>query len=788
MTDMNETNNTDFEKAILCLVHAADYTPIATKAIIAQLGLPGEHARPARITIKRLIREGRLTYGKKRAILPVGTDVDLAASTDEDAPSSAAGAAGSSATPGERKREAGLITGEFRRATKGYGFVRPATAPPAAGRQHDIFIPLRDTRDASTGDIVTVRLKRLRRGAAKASGSIVEIVQRETNQFVGAYLERGGQAFVQIDGHVVSDPLPVSDPGAKNAMAGDKVVVEMVRFPTHYQPGEAVIVEVLGARGAPGVDTLSIIREFNLPDRFSLEVMDTARAQAERFDESIGDRLDLTDQTIITIDPKDARDFDDAISLARLDNGHWRLGVHIADVAHFVPAGSPLDVEARARGTSVYLPGRVLPMLPELICNGLASLQPGKVRYAKTVFIEFTADGARVAAEFHNSAICGKRRFAYEEVDSFLSDPNRWKSKLTSGVFALLGRMRELALILRRRRLENGAIELTLPEVKIDLDKAGRVAGAHVVQHTVSHQIIEEFMLAANEAVAEHLDGLGLNFLRRIHEPPDPRKLFDLTEFVRELGVPCDSLQNRFEIKRVVEAVRGEPREHAVHYAVLRSLQKAVYSPRAEGHFALNSQHYCHFTSPIRRYPDLVVHRALDALARGVRPRDDFDYLANLGQHCSDREQRAEAAERELVKVKLLTFLSTRIGEQMDAVVTGVEEFGLFAQGIELPAEGMIRVAALSDDFYRYDRRAHCLTGYRRGQSYRLGDLVVVEIAHVDIGRRELGFRLVRRLESPSGQKILPTVRRQKKGAKGSGKKAAPKRKAGKRAAKRRRD
>jgi len=759
---MNETDSTDLQELILRLINSPDYQPAKPKLIAKQLGLPKERARELRKAIKGLAREGKILYGEKHLV---------------QRPRAAAGGA---------KSERGLITGEFRRSAKGYGFVRPVGTPPSAGRDRDIFIPLRKTGDASTGDVVKVRVKPPRRGETKQSGTIVEIVQRETNQFVGVYLERGGQAFVQIDGNVVAEPVPVGDPGEKNALEGDKVVIEMIRFPTHLHPGEGVIVEVLGARGAPGVDTLSIIREFNLPDRFPLHVMDTARAQAERFDESLGDRLDLTAETIVTIDPKDARDFDDAISLQRLDNGHWRLGVHIADVAHFVPAGSPLDVEARDRGTSVYLPDRVLPMLPELICNGLASLQPDKVRYAKTAFIELTEDGARVAAEFHNSAIRSKRRFTYEEVDEFLADPTRWKSKLTTGVFAMLGRMHELAMILRRRRLAGGAIELTLPEIKIDLDKKGRVSGAHVVPNTVSHQVIEEFMLAANEAVAEHLHGQDLNFLRRVHEPPDPRKLQALTEFVRELGIDCESLQNRFEIKRVVEAVKGEPREHAVHYAVLRSMQKAVYGPQEEGHFALHSKHYCHFTSPIRRYPDLVIHRMLDSLLCGTRPPDDFDDLAVQGEHCSEREQRAEAAERELIKVKLLTFLSHRIGESLEAVITGVEQFGLFAQGIELPAEGMIRIEALADDFYRYDRQTHSLTGYRHGQSYRLGDLVQVEIAHVDVDRRELDFRLVRRLDHPSGRKTLTAPRPARPKARVQ-KKTELKRQAAQRTAKRRR-
>ena len=740
------------EELVLRHVQSPGYQPVKPRVIAKQLGLPEEQYRDLRRAIKGLVKSGKLAWGRKHLV-----------TTPDQAPA---------------RPDRLLITGEFRRTAKGYGFVRPLGTPAATGRAEDIFIPARRTADASSGDIVKVRLQRPRFGDDRKSGTIVEVVERETNQFVGILQERTGQAYVLIDGGMFSDPIPVGDLGAKNAGEGDKVVIEMVRFPTHFHPGEGVIVEVLGPRGAPGVDTLSIIREFNLPEHFPLDVMDTARAQAAAFDESLGDRLDLTGETVVTIDPQDARDFDDAISLEALDNGHWRLGVHIADVAHFVPRGSPLDDEARDRATSVYLPDRVLPMLPELISNAVASLQPDKLRYTKSVFIEFTPDGARVAADFHNSAIVSKRRFSYEEVDDYLADPHRWQSKLTTGVFALLGRMRELALILRRRRLDGGAVELTLPEIKIDLDKKGRVTGAHVVAQTLSHQIIEEFMLAANEAVAEQLNDRELNFLRRVHEPPDPRKLLALTEFVRELGIECESLESRFEIKRVVEAMRGDPREHAVHYAVLRSFQKAVYSPHEEGHYALSSENYCHFTSPIRRYPDLVIHRMLDALVRGKRPVDDFDQLAVLGAHCSDREQRAEAAERELIKVKLLTFLSMRIGERMEGVVTGVVEFGLFVQGIELPAEGLIRVEALADDYYRFDRATHSLIGYRQDNSYRLGDLLLVEIVYVDVDRRELDFRVIQRLEQASG---VPKLTAKTKGGKKAAKKAPPKKKTVKR-------
>jgi ribonuclease R len=329
---------------------------------------------------------------------------------------------------------------------------------------------------------------------------------------------------------------------------------------------------------------------------------------------------------------------------------------------------------------------------------------------------------------------------------------------MTGEVRGLLGRMRDLARILRSRRMARGALQLEMPEVKIDLDREGRVSGAHVVENTESHQIIEEFMLAANEAVAGALAAAGAGFLRRIHPSPDMRKLRQLTEFVSELGFEVDTLESRFELQRLLDMARGRPEEHAVHYAVLRSLTRAAYGPQEDGHFALASDCYCHFTSPIRRYPDLTIHRALEAVARGRRP--PAEGLVQLGAECSELERRAEAAERELVKLKLMLFLSSRVGMELDAVVTGVEAFGIFVQGLGLPAEGLVPLDELPDDTYRYDRASHSLSGRRPGQSFRLGDRVRVVVARVDLDRRELNFRLVGRGRAEGGGRRQQTAAR----------------------------
>ena len=731
----------ELENAILELVRRPSYRPVKPRVLAQRLQIAQSEVAAVRKAVKRLVARGRLAYGSGHLVR------SKSSRTDAEEPKRGRGLA----PPSRGNR----IVGVFHRKEAGFGFVRPAVADPGEAQSPDIYVAAEDAGDASTRDVVAVQLKTHRaRGRPGPRGEIVDVIERETHRFVGTYFEARGTACVQVDGPLFSRPILVGDPGARDAKPNDKVVLEMVRFPSHVHEGEGVIVEVLGPRGAPGVDTLSVIREFNLPEQFPEDVLDEARKQAERFDESIPPgRRDATDETVITIDPADARDFDDAISLVRLEGGGWRLGVHIADVAHFVPPRSALDRKAYQRATSVYLPDRVIPMLPELISNSLASLQPNKLRYTKSVYLDFTPEGVRAGSKVCPAAIRSRRRLTYEQVDQFLADPGPLRRKWGAAVCALLDRMRSLAAILRRRRVARGALELSMPEVKVDLDKQGRVAGAHVEEYTESHQVIEEFMLAANEAVAEMLDEKGLLFLRRIHRPPKLAKLKALAEFVAELGLPADNLQSRFGLQALLAAVAGRPERHAVNYAVLRSLQRAVYGPEDEGHFALASDCYCHFTSPIRRYPDLTVHRLLDDVLRGGKPAQDLGKLVVAGEHCSEQEQRAEEAERELTRLKLFHYLSTRIGEEMDALITGVESFGLFVEGVKLPAEGLIHVDSLVDDYYRYDRTTHTLSGYRSGNSFRLGDLVRVAVARVDLERRELDFRLIQREQPPGRQR-----------------------------------
>jgi len=730
----------DFTRPILAWFAAEDVEPLRPRDLAKLLKVKQSQWSPFKAAIEQLVVAGQLQRLGRGLIGPPQQDDSL--------------------------------LGTVRRTSSGAGYFRPPLDPDSTTPREDdaIYIAAEDLHGALTGDTVRIVLSRRRRTGGQRCGRVVEIVERAKSTFVGTYHEHRGRAYVTIDGAHFDQPVFVGDPGAKGAKTNDKVVLELVRFPTATEPAEGVITRVLGPHGEVGVDCLSIIHEFGLPDEFPVEVLEAAREQVRLFDDTdLNGRLDLTHETIVTIDPVDARDFDDAISLTQDHKGHWRLGVHIADVSHFVRPGSPLDREAERRGTSVYLPDRVLPMLPEQISNGLASLQAGHVRYTKSAFIDFDAEGNVMGSDFAHSVIKVTRRFAYEEVLPIIEHPDAHEGKVSAKVRQLLVRMHTLAMRLRRKRFAKGAFDLQMPEVKIDFDADGRVTGAHQAVHDESHQLIEEFMLAANMAVARALSERQLPYLHRNHATPDERKLKALGDFVKGLGFDVKPWVGRQEIQKLLAAVRGQPVETAINYAVLRSMKQADYGPQDVGHYALNEMFYCHFTSPIRRYPDLTIHRLFDLLAprpgQGRTKVPSLVQLVKLGEQCSDTERRAQSAERELVKVKLLTYLAGRIGQQMPATITGVERFGFFCLGTELPAEGLVHLRSLPADQYDYDQKGHTLTARRRGTTFRLGDRVTVEVAKVDLHKRSLDFRLVE-TATKKGTNDKPATKNKKGGPK----------------------
>ncbi|QDU79956.1 Ribonuclease R [Polystyrenella longa] len=698
----------------------SDYKPMTEEMLAKKLDLKKKERSAFGQALDRLIERGEIKVGKKNRLR-------LKSTVSQE------------------------VVGKLKKIASGAGFVMPNELPPdlspSERRTHDIFVAAEDLIDACSGDeVAAVLLKRTRRGGQRC-GRIQRIISRATNTFVGTYKEDNHNGWVQVDGNIFHEWIYVGDPGAKGVEPEDTVVIEMLRFPSHQAEGEAVITKVLGPRGEPGVDLQLVMYEYGLPQEFPDAVLEAASQEAELFDEDvIGDRLDLREELIVTIDPKEARDFDDAISLKKNEAGHWVLGVHIADVAHFVKPGSTLDREATQRGNSVYLPQMVIPMLPEVISNGLASLQADRNRYVKSVFIEFTPDGIPVHTDFANAVINVKRRFAYEDVMPILEDPEKHANDVSAEIRTLLAKMYELSRILRQRRMAHSSLQLEMPEIHLNFNKEGEVAGAEEAHHDESHEVIEEFMLAANVAVAETLSAKGIPFPRRVHPTPSAVKMQNLKVFVEALGFSLPQPEDRNAIRDLLAEVRGTPLESPLSYAVLRSMKQAIYTTTEEGHYALNFENYCHFTSPIRRYPDLIVHRLVDDLIQGKKRkgRQSPEDMEEACKRCSETERRAEKAERALVKLKLLQYVSTQIGMQFDAIITGVQHFGVFCQGIDIPIEGLLPLEGLADhELFDYDEKTLTLTGRRSAQVFRLGDAIRVQVGKVDLEKRELDLELV---------------------------------------------
>jgi ribonuclease R len=714
---------------ILAHLQSHHYHPMKLRRLARFFDVAEDDYAEFRALVKRMISDGEIAFSPQgRLHVP-----------REEAPAA--------------RRRGRTVEGRFSQSQRGFGFVEPAVADGITAGE-DVFIPPEETLGAVTNDTVVAEVTG--KSPRGYYGRIVEIRERGQTHFVGTYDLTESGPVVRPDGGILQQEFAVPDAASAGAKPKDKVVFEVLKYGLRGEPGEAVITEVLGQRGAPGVDTLVVIRQFELSDEFPPQVLAEARAAAARMDDAaLEGRRDLTRETVITIDPADARDFDDAISLTEHPDGTVVLGVHIADVAHFAREGSALDAEARERGTSVYLPLKVLPMLPEVLSNGVCSLQEGRTRLTKSAFIRLGPEGEPIDVDLANSFIKSAKRLTYEQATAAIEGKT---AGLPPKVVRLLEAMNRLAKKLLARRRRQGYLELDLPEVDLEFDDQGRVIAAHPEDTSFSHRIIEMLMVEANEAVARELDRGGLLYIRRIHPEPDDEAAEDLMHFARSVGYTLAAPRDRHELQRLLNAVRGKPEAYGIHMAVLRSLKRAEYSIKKEGHYALGSGAYCHFTSPIRRYPDLTVHRAFDVLVRdgarrhrGGRHKQAPDAahdpaarpLVEIAAHSSETERRAEAAERELTKIKLLEYLQTRIGETFTGVITGVQQFGLFVENPELLIDGLVHISSLRDDQYRFDKRRWALVGSRTGRVLRVGSTLEVQIAGVNIPRRELDLEPV---------------------------------------------
>jgi ribonuclease R len=647
-----------------------------------------------------------------------------------------------------------LVVGRVTTNPRGFAFVDPEST--IDGGPGSIFIAGNNLNQAMHGDRVVVRIEH-RRDSDRAEGRIVRILERSAQRIVGRYeVDESGRGFlVPFDRRLVIDvEIPRGD--ALSARDGEMVTAEITRWPTSTRSALGRIVEVLGALDAPGVDTAVIIRKYNLPDAHGAEAV----AEALKLGKNVqardrAGRTDFREWPTVTIDGEHARDFDDAISIDRLPSGNFWLAVHIADVAHYVTEGSALDREAYERATSVYFPERAVHMFPSELSTGLCSLNPQVDRLVQSVLMEVDHRAGHVVRyELHDGVIHSAARMTYTDVNAILTDRDPALRERYAALVPMFERMHDLFEVLHARRRRRGSIDFDLKESEIVLDDAGMVEAVIASERNVAHRLIEEFMLLANETVASHLERVRMPALYRVHEPPDPMKVQLFEEFVStlgySLGAPAGELHPE-HFQKLVERIEGTPEEKPIAFLMLRTMQKARYDPANLGHFGLAADAYTHFTSPIRRYPDLVVHRVLREGRAGAseeRREELAEDLPDIAVHTSERERRAADAERELVQWKKVRFMADKVGDEFDGYVTGVSAFGLYLELIEHFVEGMVHVSTMADDYYRFLERTHELRGETRGRIYRLGDRVKVQVIRVDLERRQIDLGLSEILEA----------------------------------------
>jgi ribonuclease R len=694
------------QQQILALLARKDYRPLDKGGLAKTLGRKSGVRMGLNQALRELERAGEIArIRKNRYVLPAVAD---------------------------------LVTGKLSIHQAGYGFLTPEKPG-----EPDIFIAAENTGTAMHGDRVVARISQdapYGRIRGRREGRVIRILERAHDTIVGTLQHSRNFYYVVPDDPRLGHDVYVS-PRHAAATVGDKVVVRLDAWESRHVNPEGEIIEVLGPASAPGVDLLSIIRKYHLPTEFPRDVLEQADRISEKIDaRQLEGREDLREEFTVTIDPDDARDFDDAIHVEKIENGGWRLGVHIADVAAYVDPESALDREARRRGNSVYLPDRVIPMLPERLSNGVCSLNPGVDRLTHSVFIHFDKNATAKRARFTRSVIRSAHRLSYKQAYAILKSPPR--DRLSERLHAAW----ELAQLLRQKRFGHGSLDLDFPEVKVWLDEAGKPVRLERVENDESHQLIEEFMLAANEAVARELKNRAIPTIYRIHEDPDPEKLAEYREFVLSFGYKVGDLTHRAEVQRLLASIRGKPEEQALKIGLLKSLKRARYFPQPLGHYGLAKANYLHFTSPIRRYADLVVHRVLAQRDGKYRSRIDMSQVASIAEHVSTTERTAADAEIESVRMKKLEFFQLQLDERnpqiFRAAIVDVRNYGLAVELPDVLITGLVHVSSLSDDFYLFESSRRQLIGRRSRKRFSIGDEVRVFVVRVDAFKRQIDFAI----------------------------------------------
>ena len=640
----------------------------------------------------------------------------------------------------------GFLVGRIQGNPKGFAFFIPDDE-----NEEDVFIPAENLNTAMHNDRVMIRiLKNGHTPTRSREGEVYKILSRANKTVVGTFERDMNFGFVIPDDHRITNDIFVSKDNMAGAETGHKVVVEILRWPDLRRNPEGRIIEILGHKDDAGTDILSIIRQFNLPEEFPEEVLAVAKKipQSVSQDE-IAKRKDLRHLKTFTIDGADAKDLDDAISIEKMENGNFKLGVHIADVNHYVFANSPIDKEAYVRGTSVYLVDRVVPMLPKELSNGICSLNPGEDRLAMSVIMEINRQGKVVDFTIDETVIRSRKRMIYEEVTKILEEKDPELMGEYEEFIEELEMAKELCEILNARRVERGSIDFNLVETQIILDENGKPVDIKPVERGISNRMIEEFMLVCNETIAEYMYWQELPFMYRVHEDPDIEKMLDFNEFIHNFGYHLKGIGDGIHpkvLQELLENVKGKPEEGIISAVMLRSLQKARYSHENLGHFGLATKNYCHFTAPIRRYPDLIIHRIIKESIHGKlnkkRIKELEETLPGMADHCSKRERVADEAERETDDLKKVEFMLDKLGQEFDGIISGVTNYGIYVQ-LPNTVEGLVRISTIEDDYYVYNEKHYCLIGERTRRILRLGDSVRIKVAKVDLIMRNIDFVLV---------------------------------------------
>nr|WP_141432623.1 ribonuclease R [Bacillus sp. 03113] len=657
-----------------------------------------------------------------------------------------------------------LVRGKLTGHAKGFAFVIPDE--PGVD---DIFIPPNEINNAMHGDIVLARVSSVSFGQ-KREGTVVRILERGIQQIVGTYTESKHFGFVIPDDKKFASDIFIPKASSLGAVEGHKVVVKLTTYPEGRKSAEGEITKILGHKNDPGVDILSVIHKHGLPLAFPDDVLNQANQTPDTIDEKeIVNRRDLRNEIIVTIDGADAKDLDDAVTVTKLDNGHYKLGVHIADVSHYVTEESSIDREAADRGTSVYLVDRVIPMIPHRLSNGICSLNPKVDRLTLSCEMEIDAEGTVVQHEIFQSVIKTTERMTYSDVNHILNDKDEELLSRYETLVPMFQLMEELAQILRQKRMKRGAIDFDFKEAKVLVDEEGKPSDVVLRERSTAEKLIEEFMLAANETVAEHFHWMDVPFIYRIHEDPKEDKLRRFFEFITNFGYIVKGTANSVHpraLQEIIEEVQGKPEEMVVSTVMLRSMQQAKYDPESLGHFGLSTDFYTHFTSPIRRYPDLIVHRLIRTyLIDGKLDQSTREKwgsrLPDIAEHSSNMERRAVDAERETDELKKAEYMEDKVGVEYDGMISSVTNFGMF---VELPntIEGLVHVSYMTDDYYRYEERHLAMIGERTGNVFRIGDEITVRVVKVNKEERSIDFEIVgmkgtRRGERKTTTKVFST-------------------------------